>query len=519
MSLWNRLTKFVRSSAKALPIHIVRQPIRGKFDVAQTTDDNCNHWAMADALDADSAHSVAVRRKAVYRSRYETANNGYLFGIVQTHANFVVGRGPKLRMRTKNQGFNAMVEAAWARWAKAVGLARKLRTQVKAKVTDGEGFLIARSNSGVRDSVKLDLVGIECEQCYSSDLRIAEKNRIDGIRFDDCGNPTFYDILPYHPGGQWWPVKAQAEQVPAKFVFHLFKQDRPGQHRAMPEMSSTLGLCAGSRRWREAVISAAESLAEMNLFIKTQANPGTGPGQLLPFDTLEMQKNMLTALPSGGDVFQPKAEQPVATHDTFLRTQISEQARPKSMAYTLASCDSHDSNFASAKLDYLPYYVEVDVEQADIEELDLEPIFDLWFEESVRVYGWAVPESPSPAHTWNWPARPQIDEEKTANARKTRLSCGDVSPEECAAEDGVDYEDRLQMLADNYGVSVEQMRAKLFESNFQKPSGGSPPQTSDGTTRRTQYEQTQPTTCKSSTDSGGSQSASYPRDGVQCGVG
>jgi hypothetical protein len=55
------------------PLH----PIRARYDSAQVDGTNSRHWQAADALDADSAHSLAVRRRIAYNARYEIGNNGY----------------------------------------------------------------------------------------------------------------------------------------------------------------------------------------------------------------------------------------------------------------------------------------------------------------------------------------------------------------------------------------------------------------------------------------------------------
>ena len=60
--------------------------VRATYDAARTTDEFKNHWANADALDADSANSKAVRATLVQRSRYEVGNNGYADGMVQPKA-------------------------------------------------------------------------------------------------------------------------------------------------------------------------------------------------------------------------------------------------------------------------------------------------------------------------------------------------------------------------------------------------------------------------------------------------
>ncbi len=447
-----------------------RRSIRARYDAAQTTDDNTRHWAAADTLDADSANSAAVRGKLVPRSRYETENNGQGKGIVLTHANYVVGRGPKLRMQTADKGFNTEVETAWRRWCKAVKLARKLRTQVKAKVRDGEGFLIVRANPGVPDPVKLDVTGIECEQVATPYLEFNDRYKIDGIEFDEFGNPTYYTLLKQHPGASnWFANSWETERVPAKFVLHLFREDRPGQHRAVPELTATMGLFAASRRWREATIRAAENIADFSVFLKSELPPDEEP-RTAEMATLDIDKGMLTALPWGTEPFQAKAEQPASTYNEFNRSQICEEARPLNMPYNIAAADSSDYSFSGGRLDHLTYFVSVDVEQSEIEDLALDPLFAVWFALAVDAYRWDLDDSEPPSHSWVWPAKPQIDDEKTARARQTGLASGTTTLRAIYAEDGADFEDALVEMAEDYGVSVDEMRAKLFAVNFQRAS-------------------------------------------------
>jgi len=472
MSFINKIKRLFRSAA-AQVIHL---PIRGRFDIAQTSDGNRRHWAAADGLDADSAHNVSVRRMAVQRSRMELANNGFGTGILRTHRNYVVGRGPKLRLQTGSPGFNAMIEARWKDWSKKVKLAIKLRTAQQARTRDGESFCILRDNPNSLDPVKLDLKLVECEQVTTPGLAMFEANHIDGIKFDAFDNPEYFEVLPAHPGAAQYLALQQPIKVPAKFMLHLFGQERPSQHRAMPELSSTLGNFAGGRRWRESTLQAAENVANFSLIVKTEAPPETGPAQLVPFETVEIDKGMMTALPAGGDVFQPKVEQPAASYTDFNRAQVSEQARPLNMPYNIAACDSSGYSFSGGKLDHLTYFEGVDIEQSELEDLFLDPLFEVWFAEAARVYSW-YQSSPQgnvylsvPAHTWDWPARPIIDEQKTASARQTDLGTGVKSLRRVLAEDGYDFEEELIQMAEDYGVTVEQMRARLFETNFRRAS-------------------------------------------------
>ena len=438
-----------------------RPEIRAGYDAARLDGENAQHWAAADALDADSSNSLAVRRRIAYRTRYELGSNGQGKGVQLTQANYVVGRGPKLRMQTGSDGFNRMVEAAWTRWAAEVKLARKLRTMVKAKVSDGEGFLVVAQNPRMRHPVKLALREVECEQVTTPFLRFGEVNRIDGVEFDEYGNPTYYHVLKYHPGGPWSFVKPDADRIPARFVLHLFRSDRPGQHRGISELHPSLNLFAQSRRYREATVSAAENLAAITLLLKTQNMPNEGPDLVRPLSTVPMEKNVIMGLPYGFDAYQPKAEQPAATYHEFTRSQACEQARPLNMPYNIAAADSSGYSFSGGKLDHVTYFVSVDVEQAEIEDEVLESLFELWFEEAVLVYGW-VRRDTMPAYTWDWPRKPVIDETKTASARKTDLSTGANHRRRMLAEDGFDADEEDQVAAQDLGLTVQEYRRALF---------------------------------------------------------
>ncbi len=456
-----------RSSRQPVTVDMdTPRPIRGSFDAASLDGMNTRHWLAADALDADSANSKAVRQRISQRARYEFANNGQGKGIQLTQANYVVGRGPKLRMQTGKPGFNSMIEAEWKRWAKEVRLPKKLRTAVKAKVSDGETFIIIAQNPRMRHRVKLGLKMVECEQVTTPFLGTNEPNKIDGIEFDEFDNPLFYDVLKHHPGGQLSGFGQTPERVPARFMLHLFREDRAGQHRGVCEVGSSLNCYAQGRRFREAVLAGAEAVANFSLFIKTQTDPSIDPDIVTPLSTLPIEKGMMTALPRGYDAFQPKPEQPSATYKDFIREQAGEQARPLNMPNNIARADSSGYSFSGGKLDHLTYFVSVDVEQQDIEEDVLDPLFEVWFAEAVERFGWVVPADPPPNHGWDWPEKPVIDEVKHANANKTNLSTGVAVLRRVFAKNHLDLEEELPRMAEDYGITIDEMRAALFRAHF-----------------------------------------------------
>lgn len=448
-------------------------PVRASYDSASVSAQIAPYWANADRLDADSANSRAVRERLVSRSRYAVGNDGFADGIATTYANDLVGIGPKLRMQTGSTGFNQLIEAEFARWTKAVQFRRKLWTMVHAKHVDGEGFAVVVRNPGARHPVKLDLRLIETEQCQTPLLAMmtGEVGYIDGIKFDEFGNPEYYDILRTHPGSALtWAIQVP-ERVPAKFVLQWFLMRRPGQHRGVPECASTLNLGEASRRWREATLAAAETAADFAALLKSDMPPGEAADPVAAMSSMEIRKRMMTALPMGWSMEQLDSKHPNATHDGFRKSLINEQARPKSMPYNKAACDSSSYNYASGRLDHQTYYGSLDVDREDGTDLVLDPLFDLWIRDAIVEFGWlgGDPDALSPAafaHSWDWPKHQVADLGAEASANDTKLKHGELSLTRLYAQNGEDFEDEVAVMASDYGVSVEEMKQILLHAIF-----------------------------------------------------
>lgn len=447
--------------------------VRAGYDSATDGDWNAKHWSAADNHDADSANSKGVRAKLVTRSRYETQNNGYVDGMTTTHADYLVRTGPTLQVLSGNTGFNTAVEVSWASWCTAIQFRRKLWCMAHAKTQDGEPIALVRDNPRVGHAVTLDVVVCETEQCQTPMLPFGEVGYIDGIRFDPWGNPEWYDILPQHPGGPWgYLANMEPERVQADWVLHWFHLKRPGQHRGVPALTSTMGLGAAGRRHRESTLASAESAANFSVLLKTQTSPDISPTALAnPFSSVPMTKNMMVALPALYDAVQMKAEHPNATYETFQGKIVQEEGRPLSMPYSVSACDHSKDSYASGKLNHQPWFIRMDCDRLDCNDCVLDKLFARWWKAAVLTYGWnADPEKP-PQHRWNWPRHPVADVESEANANKTKLATGQTTLTRVYDDAGLDYETEVTQMAADYGLTIDQMKRLLCQAIF---SNGNP---------------------------------------------
>ncbi len=479
LSFWSRL----RAAARI---------IRGRFDAAATDAGNERHWAEADNLSADAAASPRVRRDLRNRARYESENNGYLKGILKTKSYDMIGRGPRLQLLIENKDVANEIETKFAQWAKDVRLARKMRTMVRARVRDGECFAILKTNENSPNPVKLDVQLVEAEQVTSDfDLVVGsgDARDIDGIVLDEFGGPIFYKVLKHHPGSSADLAvdPNERELVPARFMLHWFDPDRPGQHRGVTELQSSLEPAAKLRRYTLAVVEAAEQAANISGVLYTDAPAADGGTACEPWEEIQIERNTFLSMPDEWKMAQLKAEQPTTTFFEFVKSIINFFARPLCMPFNKAAGNSSEYNYASGRLDHQDYFQCTRVERSDI-DCDVTRVFAEWYSEAVLIEGYLSQEARNligpddypqyPPHEWHYDGFKHVDPEKEAKAQENRLAVGTSNHPDEYAEQGKDWEMEFTKAARSLGVTLEEyqalVRQRLFGGGAIQPSEPQP---------------------------------------------
>lgn len=443
--------------------------IRAKYDAAQTTDDNTRHWQWADDMSAIAANNPAVRRVLRKRARYEVANNSYARGLMLTLANDCVGTGPRLQLLTPNKDANRRIERAFAQWASASRLAEKLRTMRMAKGQDGEAFGVLTSNPKLRSPVKLDLRLVEADRVATPFGMLEQESdrMVDGIRFDQFGNPANYSILRAHPGEAEIGGFTSVDVVPADVVLHWFRMDRPGQARAVPEITAALPLFAMLRDFTLATLDAAKAAAAVSAVLTTPASAdSTSRAADDPFDVIEFVRNTMMTLPEGYNMSQFKSEHPNSNMQMFVDTILREIGRCLNVPKAVITGDSSSYNFASGRMDGQVYWKSIEVERRHCENVVLDRIFAAWLDEALLVQG-VMPEGVGAFdadHQWFWDGREHVDPTKNANAAASNVALGisHRALEYAMAGRDMDYEDAIA--AEGFGLSVQEYRLRLADN-------------------------------------------------------
>jgi capsid protein len=476
--LWGRARPTMQARRSQLVAQAAMNRVakmRARYDAAQTTSENSEHWRQADELSGRAANSWSTRRTLRTRARYEVGSNCYASGMLLTVANDVVGTGPRLQMALQETENNQVIEREFMAWARSINLPSKLRTAVLTKKRDGEIFIKMITNPGHGSPVWLDLELLEGDQCWTPAF-VPDKAHVDGIAFDQWGNPESYDLLDCHPGddfplNNWTPKK-----VAAADVCHWFRTDRPGARRGIPEITPALPLYAQLRRFTLAVITAAETAADhAGILESTASSSGDTDGDLSaasPFDEVPYSRGMLTAVPFGWKLSQLRAEHPTTTYAMFKAEILNEIARCLNMPFNVAAGNSQGYNYSSGRLDHQIYFRSIGIEQADCETVILDKVFRAWYREA-RLIRRAdgsplVPEvdlSYRP-FSWAWDPAEDLDPVKTANANMIKLSSGQTSIQRMFSQQGLDWEVEQQQQAESLGITLVEFRKLLVQKFF-----------------------------------------------------
>ena len=443
-----------------------------RFDNARHTPDTESQFRNVDSLAMTAALSPSVRRTVRTRARYVVFNCPYAFGMLDTHASYVVGSWVSASFPRGGvpETVRDKLVKSFDRWALKVGLWEKLRTMVRAKTTDGEAFATFFTDPTIVDrknKVTLNLAVIECDRVESWTEMITRENETDGIRFDAYGHPTEYRILKYHPGDYRTSLKNRAgEWIKAANVIHYFDVLRPEQVRGVSDFVSALEIPADQKSYRSSVTQAAVNAANVSGVLETDLVPesfddedasiGKCALEVKPNTVFHVQRGALVTLPEGWKFHQMQAQQPTSQYPEFVRALIAEMARCIAMPVNIAMCDSSQHNFASAKIDHTVYGDKIESIRSTLATKVLDRIFFKWLEEYAVQQ--RLDDKTMDALTdveWLFMARGNADVMKDASADNTRLGNASLSYETLYAKDGKDWKrevrqtvsERAQMLA------------------------------------------------------------------------
>lgn len=411
------------------------------------------------------------------RARDLAANNDYAKKFLQMLETNVVGPdGFLLRSlaakpdRSPDQTDRNTVEDAFAAWC-AVGqcdttgqlsFADMQRMIIRAVARDGEALVRRvrdpRAPFGYRQQL-LDIDRLDTR--YHDEL--TDGNLITmGVEYDPAGAAVAYHLLTRHPGDTLRGGTAAAikrERVPVADLLHLFRPDRPEQGRGVPWMHTAMSRLQMLGAYEEAALVAARTGASKMGFFTAPDGDGapladgqTDQGEFLS----DADPGTFGILPKGYEFQSFNPDYPQANYEIFVKACLRGIASGLGVAYNTLANDLENVNFSSIRAGTLEERDNWMLIQKWFISAYLIPTFADWLESALLKGAITGPTGvPLPAsklakfraHSWAGRRWSWVDPLKDIEASLTAIRAGLNSPQQVAAQMGLDLDDIMEALA------------------------------------------------------------------------
>lgn len=412
--------------------------------------------ASAEQIDRYSRDTVRARARDLER------NSDMMNALVKAFDRNVVGGGFSLQAETGNAELNQQIEDLWKKWCKkrncdvtaTQSLSQMLRMAVLRKKVDGGMLFVKRYTSdGI---LPFKLQAMEVDELDSGSIPASQKgNRVvGGIEYTPYNRPVGYWFRQYDTDGIAAP---KPMYIGAKDVIFYFSKRRPSQLREMSDLSPTLTRIRDTNEYMVAENTKQRILACVSLFIK-KINPmnmgrgRAGPAEGKTYDRRMFTPGMVSELEAGDEVemINPQGQATDAAQYVKLLQRLISAGQ--GLSYEAVARDMSGSTYSSTRQnlieDGLTYADEVELLTDVIDEIYEDFLISAVLAGKVAVPDFWERKDAYFAHKWVKPPKPWIDPAKEAAAVQTALQTGQKTFKQVAAENGADWRDQIDDIAE-----------------------------------------------------------------------
>ena len=418
------------------------------------------------------------------RARSLAANNEHGRRFLSLVAANVVGRqNPKLQVRamrdardpskptTLDKAANDTVEMHWEQWGRTCDLGGRhktlpalLRTLVKGVARDGEAVVRVVRNRSLPYGMALQL--LEADRLDDTiNLQLDNGNIVrQGVEMDSALRPIAYWLKTAHPGENHGLSRNTTERVPASDIYHLFTPERAEQVRGITWFHAIIVRGSVIHRFEEAAVIAAEIGASKVAALERSEEAadvigaGMADGISGGLPQIKVEAGEMFELPPGYKLNSWNPDYPHANFESFLKACLRGLAAGLDVAAHNLTGDMTEVNYSSARIAELSEREMWMTLQDWLITSFVQPLYEDWLALNLLsgnitfpLSGKAIPAdrfdkfrraSRFQGRRWAW-----VDPAKEADANAKLLETGLTSRTRLAAEQGEEFEDILDELA------------------------------------------------------------------------
>lgn len=447
----------------------------------------------AELTDRYSRDEVRARARDLER------NSDFMNAVAGAFKRNVVGGGYFIQAKTEDTELNKEIERAWKKWCKkqncdvteTQSLNQMIRMAVERKKIDGGVLFIKRYLKGGTVPFKLQMVEVDELDSSVMQPRDQANKVVGGIEYNAYNKAVGYYIKQYDING--YGTRAP-EFVDAKNVIFYFTKKRPSQLREMSDMAHTIPRIRDANEFMMAVAVKERIEACLSIFIKkTYPTQGLGRGgsaaseQRVSYDGKLLSPGMIKELNIGDEVqvVNPTGQGADATSFTKLQQRLI--GAGQGLSYEATSRDMAEATYSSARQgmieDGLTYEEEKELLLEVLDEIYETFVISAVLCGAIDIKGFWENKEAYLSHDWTQEPKAWIDPQKESNANKTALQTGQKTFKQIAAENGRDWRDQINDIAEvleygrEKGVDMEQIlfekKENSNENNYQGNDPGS----------------------------------------------
>lgn len=414
------------------------------------------------------------------RSRELARNNSIVKRYLRLVAENVVGPdGIRLQAQVRAADgqklateINAQIEREWREFCRPrnasidgrLSLHGIARMAAALRAMDGEAIVQIKRGAPnafglalqVLDADQLDL-GYNRTPGRGADGGIVNEIRM-GVEIDANLRAVAYHLWRVHPseaGG-----RTERVRVPAADIIHLFRLDRPGQLRGVPETHAVMLDIHHLRGYQEAELIAARAAAAKMGFFTRKAEDGVGEVEDDRDDgdrlTMETEAGLATELDPGLDFKPWDPQHPVAAFGDFVKAIARSIATGLGAAYHALFNDYEAVNYSSGRLGMQAERDGWRLEQDDMIEQFYERVYDEFLRFAMLSRRLRLPSADPAqyaARAWQPRGWPSVDPTKEATATGMEIAMGLTTFTDECAKRGVSFEDNIRTLAEEFKLA------------------------------------------------------------------
>lgn len=427
------------------------------------------------------------------RARDLERNSDIMNSVVGAFKRNVVGSGFSIQVKTEEPELNKEIERAWKRWCKkqncditgTQSLNQIIRMAVARKKVDGGILFVKRYTKDGFVPFKLQMIEVDELDNSIMNPKLKDNKVVGGIEFNSYNRPVGYYIRQYDIDGYGL---REPVYVDAKDVIFYFTKKRPTQLREMSDMAPTITRVRDINEFMMAVSVKERIEACLSVFIK-KAIPTSGIGRQSNvrsgqsgYENKLLSPGMIKELNAGDEiqVVNPTGQGADATSFTKLQQRLI--GAGQGISYEATSRDMSEATYSSARQGM----IEDDLTYGEEKELLIEvldEIYETFIISAVLCGAISIPQFWEEKerylqHDWTQEPKPWIDPQKESNANKTALQTGQKTYKQIAAENGRDWRDQVDDIAEvleygrDRGVNMESVIFGIQNEEKEEPDSG-----------------------------------------------